>query len=67
MEPELALQLEMVNQKLDAGNFSGSLLHVGEQNVGVSSTEDAGKERRLPLGEWESLLEKVRQFSSRIF
>ena len=51
MEPELALQLEMVSQKLDAGNFSGSLLHVGEQNVGVSSTEDAGKERRLLVGE----------------
>jgi hypothetical protein len=61
MEPELANELERVGRKLDADNFPGSLLHTEEHSVGVSSTEDVGKEHRRLVGEWEGLLDRVRQ------
>jgi hypothetical protein len=46
--------------ELDAGNFSNS---VGEHNIGDNqlSTEDVGKERRRIIGEWEKLVERIRQ------
>jgi CHAT domain-containing protein len=61
VKPELADQFEVVGRKLNAGNFSGSLLHNQEQNVEVNSKEHIGKERRRLAGEWESLLERVRR------
>ena len=61
MEPELADQLERVGQKLDAGNFSGSRMRAEEQNIGSNSTEDAAKERRRLVAEWEGLLERIRR------
>jgi tetratricopeptide (TPR) repeat protein len=63
MEPELADQLERVGQKLDAGNFSGSLLPIDNQNIGVNSIKDVVMERRRQVDEWDSLLDKVRQLS----
>lgn len=57
--PELANQFERVGRTLEADSFSGSL-RVAEQRVGIH-TEDVAKERRRLVGEWEGLLERVRQ------
>jgi len=59
IEPELAAQLERVGHILDTGNFSEPLPI--EEDGRVNSTEDVGKERHRLVGEWEGLLERVRQ------
>jgi CHAT domain-containing protein len=59
-EPELAKQLADIGQRLDAGNFSDSLLDVKHGTVAMNA-EDIGQERRHLVGEWEGLLDRVRQ------
>jgi tetratricopeptide (TPR) repeat protein len=61
MEPELADCLGKVGQKLDAGNFSSSLLSDREQHIGAHDAQDVGKERRRLVAEWQGLLDRVRQ------
>jgi tetratricopeptide (TPR) repeat protein len=59
--PELAVQFESVSQKLEASNFSDSLLYIDKRNKGVDAGKDIGKERRRLVAVWEGLLDKIRQ------
>jgi DNA-binding MltR family transcriptional regulator len=59
----LAEKLESVGRQLDAGNFFSSGFITTERNVDDDqrSTEDIGKERRQLVGQWEKLVDEVRQ------
>jgi tetratricopeptide (TPR) repeat protein len=61
--PKLTKELERVGQLLDARNFSDSAFTIGEDDVrnGQHNAEEVVKERRRLVGEWEALVERVRQ------
>jgi tetratricopeptide (TPR) repeat protein len=59
-EPELADQLAGIGQKLNAASFSNSFLEV-EQQIFTVHKEDVAQERRRLVGEWEGLLDRVRE------
>ena len=60
-DKELADELETVGWKLDAGNFSDSLLTGEVQITGASGMRDVGRQRRQLVARWESLVDRVRQ------
>jgi len=59
-EPELTGQLENVGRQLDAGTFSDPIFKVGGSED-RQRTQDVIKERQRLVGEWEGLIERVRQ------
>ena len=63
-DEDLAYEVETIGRKLDAGNFSGSNLSHEEERMGTSRKEHIGRERRRLVGEWESLVDRVRQLSN---
>src|ERR1700683_3520895 len=62
-EPKLAEELGNVSLRLDGGNFSDSVFINDVNNVGGHQhrVEDIVKEHRQLVGEWEELVDRVRQ------
>jgi hypothetical protein len=62
-EPELATELQRVGHQLDADNFLCSRFTVEEESLGYHqrSAETVGREHRRLVGQWEGLVERVRQ------
>ena len=58
--PELAKNLERVGSLMDAGIFSDAAFTMG-QHSNQHSVEEIGKERHRLVGEWDGLVESVRQ------